>query len=175
MGVLNRYTVEWYNPLTGQLVDTTQTRSGLLGALELEYPHLTADDSRPLVLFKLYRTVDGSFLRPEELTNTILNSLHNDDNILSETTKSETSSNQPINLDITITPNPATDNVTVEIPFYKQEPIYWELYNVQGTLVSKGEAVSKKFTFNISTYPTGVYIFKLYDGDNVHNKKLLKK
>jgi hypothetical protein len=175
MGGLNRYTVEWYNPLTGQFEGVTETRSGLLGALELEYPILTADDSRPLVLFKLYRTIDGSFLRPSDSSENIL--IHD---FLQKTGIQKESKDTQIEgqgiTEITLTPNPAKDEVLVVMPSQENDNyVRWEIYNAQGMLINKSAEHTSSFTLNISSLANGVYLFKLYTDDSVFNKKIIKQ
>jgi hypothetical protein len=175
MGGLNRYTVEWYNPINGQLEGVTETRSGLLGALELEYPYLTADDTHPFLLFKMYRKTDGSFSRENEETPNILmqdmgsTQIKNDKNTM-PTIKLEAEAVTDIN----IYPNPTSSKTTVELPHYN-ENTNWEIKNIHGKLLYTGKVNRHIFELDLSYLPSGIYIFTLHNNDVSLTKKLIKR
>jgi hypothetical protein len=176
MGGLNRYTVEWYNPINGQLEGVTETRSSILGALELEYPYLTADDSRPLVLFKLYRSVDGSFLRPEEQQGMQIMAYEMGE-VINQNEK--TSLNQQVTdklviQELRIYPNPSTSVIKVEVPNFYGEAM-WEIKSIHGKLLLNGTTSNEVFDIDVSELSAGSYIFTLFNPNEILNQKIIKQ
>ena len=77
--------------------------------------------------------------------------------------------------EITIFPNPVSDNLTVETTSLEKK--YLSIYNVMGekslTLtLSKGEGTK---VVNVSALRSGVYFVEVRDGKNIIRKKFIKQ
>lgn len=57
MGSLQRYTIEFFDALTGDLLDRRSARSGLSGGLDIVHPPLRAEGS-PFIVFRAWRIND---------------------------------------------------------------------------------------------------------------------
>ena len=75
------------------------------------------------------------------------------------------------NINLTIFPNPATDNITIEAP---QQSII-EISNIEGQLIKTLAASSAKTNIDVSTLPCGVYIVQVKSEKGVAVKKFIKE
>jgi hypothetical protein len=176
MGFLNRYSMEWYNAITGELIYSTTKISGLTGNLELEYPNLSEDDAQPLLLFKLYRTVDGSFLRPEEQQGMQIMAYEMGE-VINPNEKISLNQELPDKLiikELRIYPNPSTSVIKVEVPNFSDEAM-WEIKSIHGKLLLNGTTSNEVFDIDVSELSAGSYIFTLCNHNNVLNQKIIKQ
>ena len=74
--------------------------------------------------------------------------------------------------DITIFPSPARDVVTITIPNYSN-PVPGRLVNVSGQLVQKFIIDSGSYELDISSFPEGLYILHLHEGNNSLKAKII--
>lgn len=70
-------------------------------------------------------------------------------------------------------PNPADDNLTVEVP-PSSSGYRVDLVNSLGQTVLSSEFVESKFTLNLETYDPGVYILRVTDGVNNYTKTVIR-
>ena len=84
----------------------------------------------------------------------------------------ETANNLPI---LNVYPNPASDNVIIEVSSLVQGQIVIEVSNMLGQKVSIMEANSNKAIIDVSLLPAGMYIVNCYqDGVKAGSSKFLK-
>ena len=72
--------------------------------------------------------------------------------------------------EISIFPNPATAEITISVP--SQARFQIEVFNLLGEIVVKKQNQKK---IDISELPKGLYIVKLYQGQNTYKEKLIKQ
>lgn len=73
---------------------------------------------------------------------------------------------------IRISPNPAKDFTSINLEDAKPGATY-EVFDQAGNLVLKGELSSR--SIDIKSLSTGMYVVKVYHGNEVHTEKLIKK
>ena len=73
---------------------------------------------------------------------------------------------------IRISPNPAKDFTSINLEDAKPGATY-EVFDQAGNLVLKGELSSR--SIDIQSLSTGMYVVKVYHGNEVHTEKLIKK
>lgn len=75
-------------------------------------------------------------------------------------------------------PNPAGNQVWVELHAYHEREIQIELYNAMGQMILResfyNESLILKKNIDLSKYDPGLYYIKLYDGDKMRVKELIK-
>jgi len=75
--------------------------------------------------------------------------------------------------DFNIYPNPATDNITIELNLNKQAQI--EIYNTQGSLVAKYSTKGENdYNIDLSQLAKGTYICKIQNEDVLMTKSFIK-
>lgn len=100
-------------------------------------------------------------------------SLHVRDNTLSE-------NEQTKQYDMYIYPNPTDEQLTISIDLENASDLRLEVYDMQGSLVASpelGHRAAGNHSFVINTYHLnrGVYIIRLYEGNNVITKKFIRQ
>jgi len=87
-----------------------------------------------------------------------------------------TSTEELVNDEIFIAPNPAHDKVTIQL---KEASATFEnvsLFNLNGQLILEKTGLNNNtFTLDIKIIPTGVYYLKVASGDEVISKKIVKQ
>jgi len=79
--------------------------------------------------------------------------------------------NEISNKEITIYPNPATNNITIESP----QAAVIEITNIQGQLVKTITANTNKTDIDVSSFPGGVYIVEVKTDKGVSENKFIKE
>ncbi|MEI7725862.1 MAG: T9SS type A sorting domain-containing protein [Bacteroidota bacterium] len=74
-------------------------------------------------------------------------------------------------------PNPTTGNFMVELPDMKpSETIHVDIYDVQGAKLIIKELKGKgSYQFDLSDYPAGVYLIRVFSGNKTGTVKLIKQ
>jgi hypothetical protein len=72
---------------------------------------------------------------------------------------------------ISIYPNPATDNLTIEAP----PSTVIEITNIQGRLIKTFTATGNKTNISVSAFTSGVYILELRTEKGIKVKKFVKE
>lgn len=75
-------------------------------------------------------------------------------------------------LNLNIYPNPTSGNVIVESASAKGSYL---LNDLTGKLLLNGNVTNQRFEIDLSAFSEGVYIFTLYDGENMVHKKIIKE
>lgn len=81
--------------------------------------------------------------------------------------------NDNINSVISIYPNPADDNIIIEIPASMNETIF--IYNIMGQLLLQQPMQQAKEEINISSLAAGVYFIKVSSSDGIAVRKFIKE
>jgi len=90
--------------------------------------------------------------------------------------------NQPSNIAMAVEdngihlfPNPVKDELTLDIKNLTPNTIY-RLFNVSGTLVETGRALSHRTMINVQHYPQGIYVLSVeQDGRQVQSFRIVKQ
>ena len=82
--------------------------------------------------------------------------------------------NDFIETTVSLYPNPS--NELINISFDEDQLSKLELYDVTGKLLFKKDLNTNTYALNIANYPSGTYIVKVFNQNNVSvNKKIIKK
>ncbi|MBN2542588.1 T9SS type A sorting domain-containing protein, partial [bacterium] len=81
------------------------------------------------------------------------------------------SENTPIELDMTVYPNPANARFTVELPEEMTDGTV-TLYAINGEVVDEEIINGKEVTFDVSDLPSGTYLIRAQDGFNQAKRKV---
>jgi len=74
-----------------------------------------------------------------------------------------------------ITPNPATSNIVIQLP-NNSNPAEIEVYNVIGKrMLIKSLNTTRNTAINVSSWQSGFYIIRVISGDNSQTKKFIKQ
>lgn len=76
-------------------------------------------------------------------------------------------------ISVVLAPNPFTDNLSVKVKS-KADQYYIRVYNMSGTEVRPAQRISNGQTINLSSLPTGMYVLKIYVGNEVITRKVIK-
>jgi hypothetical protein len=71
-------------------------------------------------------------------------------------------------LSIKIYPNPTTSVLTIESKRAVDKPITYQLHDIAGRPVIKGQSRKDKFDLKVENLPGGIYLLSLYNGRDVH-------
>ncbi|HEY8919376.1 MAG TPA: T9SS type A sorting domain-containing protein [Chitinophaga sp.] len=76
-------------------------------------------------------------------------------------------------IDVVLSPNPFTQNLSVKVKS-KVDQYYIRVYNMSGTEVRPAQRISNGQPVNLSSLPTGMYLIKIYVGNEVITRKVIK-
>jgi len=77
-----------------------------------------------------------------------------------------------INSDFTIYPNPASDKLTIET---SSSGSIYQLQDITGKQLMQGNISAAKFNLDISALSKGIYLLRIFDGDRVAHRKIVKE
>jgi len=81
-----------------------------------------------------------------------------------------------LNITLTAFPNPTADNLTLQINDYNNEKLSYQLYDMQGKLLSNGQIVAGQTQINMNSLPTATYFINVVNQKNkkVQSFKIIK-
>ena len=78
--------------------------------------------------------------------------------------------------EVRVYPNPTDGSFKVLIPAdIKNENSSYELYDINGVLISAGEIFEFETYIDVGDHPAGVYLLKITNGDDIISKIVLKQ
>ena len=81
-------------------------------------------------------------------------------------------------LDISLTafPNPTTDNLTLQLSDFNNEKLAYQLFDIQGKLLSNGQVTAEQTQINTSRLPPAAYFINVVNQENkkVQSFKIIK-
>jgi spore coat protein U-like protein len=85
--------------------------------------------------------------------------------------------NTQSNISLNAYPNPATDVLTLQISNYNNEKLMYQLYDLNGKLISSEQIGASQTQINTATLPTATYFIDVLNQENkkVQSFKILKK
>ena len=80
------------------------------------------------------------------------------------------------NISLTVFPNLTTENLTLQINDYKNEKLSYQLFDMQGKELRKGQILEHQTLINISSLPVGTYFINVVSQENKTNQsfKIIK-
>lgn len=81
------------------------------------------------------------------------------------------------NLSVTLFPNPTINYLTIEIGDYKEENLSFNMYDIQGKIITKGKISSDRTLVNTINLTPATYFLKITNTNNkiIQSFKILKK
>jgi hypothetical protein len=78
---------------------------------------------------------------------------------------------------LTAFPNPTAENLTLQISDYNNEKLAYQLFDMQGKLVSNGQIVAQQTFINMNSLPTAIYFVYVVNQENqkVQSFKIVKQ
>lgn len=73
-----------------------------------------------------------------------------------------------LNNSLSVFPNPTVDNLTLQISDYNNENLSYQLYDIQGKLVNKGQIITKQTQIKTASLPPDTYFIKVLNQENKH-------
>lgn len=82
-----------------------------------------------------------------------------------------------MNMTLTAFPNPTAENLTLQISDYNNEKLAYQLFDMQGKLVSNGQIVAQQTFINMNSLPTATYFVYVVNQENqkVQSFKIVKQ
>jgi hypothetical protein len=81
-----------------------------------------------------------------------------------------------LNISLTAFPNPTVDNLTLQISDYNNEKLSYQLYDLQGKLLSKAQIIAKQTQINMTSLPVATYFVTIVNQEskNIQSFKIIK-
>jgi opacity protein-like surface antigen len=71
-----------------------------------------------------------------------------------------------LNISLSVFPNPIVENLILQISDYNNEKLSFQLYDIQGKLVNKGQIIAEQTQINTSSLPPATYFIHVVNQDN---------
>jgi hypothetical protein len=75
---------------------------------------------------------------------------------------------------VSIAPNPVTENLSITSSINAEKPIIYALFNSNGKLYTIWESTFKTQTIDISNFPSGLYLLKSQNENEILIHKFIK-
>jgi hypothetical protein len=81
-----------------------------------------------------------------------------------------------LNISLTAFPNPTTENLTLQISAYNNEQLSYQLFDIQGKLLSNGQILEQQTQINMNSLPPATYFINIVNQENkkVQSFKIIK-
>jgi hypothetical protein len=81
-----------------------------------------------------------------------------------------------LNISLSVFPNPTADNLTLQISDYNNEKLSYQLYDMQGKLLTNGQVTAQQTQINTSSLPPATYFLNVVNQENkkVQSFKIIK-
>lgn len=81
-----------------------------------------------------------------------------------------------LNISLSVFPNPATDNLTLQISDYNNEKLSYQLFDIQGKLLTNVQITAQQTQINTVSLPPATYFINVVNQDNkqVQSFKIIK-
>jgi hypothetical protein len=71
-----------------------------------------------------------------------------------------------LNISLTAFPNPTTEYLTLHISDYNNEKLFYQLYDIQGKLISDGQVTALQTQINTASLPSATYFINVVNQEN---------
>jgi hypothetical protein len=81
-----------------------------------------------------------------------------------------------LNISLTAFPNPTTENLTLQISDFNNEKFAYQLFDIQGKLLSNGQVTAQQTQINTASLPAATYFINVVNQENkqVQSFKIIK-
>ena len=81
-----------------------------------------------------------------------------------------------LNILLSVFPNPTSDNLSMQISDYNNEKLSYQLFDMQGKLLSNGQVTAPQTQINTASLPSATYFIKVVNQENnqVQSFKIIK-
>jgi len=81
-----------------------------------------------------------------------------------------------LNISLSVFPNPTADNLTLQISDYNNEKLSYQLFDMQGKLLNKGQVTAQQTQINTASLPSSTYFINVVTQKNkqVQSFKIIK-
>jgi hypothetical protein len=81
------------------------------------------------------------------------------------------------NISLAVFPNPTSDNLTLQVSDYNNEKWSYQLFDLQGQLLSNGQIVSEQTQISLNSFASSSYYVHVVNQENkkVQSFKIIKK
>ena len=81
-----------------------------------------------------------------------------------------------LNSSLSLFPNPIVDNLTLQISDYNNEKLSYQLFDMQGKLLSKGQIIAQQTQIKTASLPPATYFIEVLNQENkqVQSFKIIK-
>ena len=81
-----------------------------------------------------------------------------------------------LNISLSVFPNPTADNLTLQISNYNNKKLSYQLYDMQGKLLSNGQVTAQQTQINTASLPSATYFIQVVNQNNkqVQSFKIIK-
>lgn len=82
-----------------------------------------------------------------------------------------------MNISLSIFPNPTADNLTLQIRDYNNENLSYQLFDMQGKLLSNGQVTAQQTQINTASLSSATYFINVVNQENkkIQSFKIIKK
>ena len=81
-----------------------------------------------------------------------------------------------LNISLSVFPNPTADNLTLQISDYNKEKLSYQLFDMQGKLLSNGQIAAQQTQIDMNSLPPATYFVNVVnqENQNVQTFKIIK-
>jgi hypothetical protein len=81
-----------------------------------------------------------------------------------------------LNISLIAFPNPTTENLTLQISDFNKEKLAYQLFDIQGKLLSNGQVTAQQTQINTASLPAATYLINVVNQENkkVQSFKIIK-
>ena len=81
-----------------------------------------------------------------------------------------------LNISLIAFPNPTTENLTLQISDFNNEKLAYQLFDMQGKLLSNGQVTAQQTQINTASLPAATYLINVVNQENkkVQSFKIIK-
>jgi hypothetical protein len=81
-----------------------------------------------------------------------------------------------LNISLIAFPNPTTENLTLQISDFNKEKLAYQLFDMQGKLLSNGQVTAQQTQINTASLPAATYLINVVNQENkkVQSFKIIK-
>ena len=71
-----------------------------------------------------------------------------------------------LNITLSVFPNPTSDNLILQLNDYNNEKLSYQLYDIQGKLISDGQVTALQTQINTASLPSATYFINVVNQEN---------
>jgi hypothetical protein len=81
-----------------------------------------------------------------------------------------------LNISLTAFPNPTSENLTLQVSDYNNEKLSYQLFDMQGKQISKGQVTAQQTQINMNGLPSANYFINVVNQENkkIQSFKIIK-